>query len=124
MPHHLIPSTVIMCFGVFVKGQADDSSQIERAYVVLEKQNLGKTQRKPSDVRPVRASGDGVTCLYWVGTILMEPFLAVEVCFREAVCCYGLCVFVLAVTLGSVFAVLLLLMVVMAVCVYKPQTRR
>lgn len=31
---------------------------------------------------------------------------------------------VLAVALGSVFAVLLLLMIVMAVCVYKPHSPR
>lgn len=34
------------------------------------------------------------------------------------------CACVLVVTLGCVFAVLLLLMIVMAVCVYKPHSRR
>uniref|UniRef100_A0A673CU50 Uncharacterized protein n=1 Tax=Sphaeramia orbicularis TaxID=375764 RepID=A0A673CU50_9TELE len=36
---------------------------------------------------------------------------------------YMLCL-LSSVTLGSVFGVLLLLMIIMAVCVYKPLTRR
>ncbi|GLD53952.1 uncharacterized protein AKAME5_000663200 [Lates japonicus] len=65
---HLIPQALIMCFSVLVNGQTEDSKLTERAYVVLQKQNL--------------------------------------------------------VTLGSVFGVLLLLMIIMAVCVYKPLSRR
>ena len=45
---------------------------------------------------------------------------------RIAAICRPYCpvLFVVAVTLGSVLAVLLLLMVIMAVCVYKPLARR
>ncbi|KAK5871442.1 hypothetical protein PBY51_004325 [Eleginops maclovinus] len=65
---HLIPQALIMSFSVLVNAQSEDSKLTERAYVVLQKQNL-------------------VTC-------------------------------------GSVLAVLLVLMIIMAVCVYKPLSRR
>ncbi|KAF1389125.1 hypothetical protein EPR50_G00050460 [Perca flavescens] len=65
---HLIPQALIMCFSVLVNGQPEDFKLTERAYVVLQKQNL--------------------------------------------------------VTMGTVLAVLLVLMIIMAVCVYKPLSRR
>ncbi|KAK2837291.1 hypothetical protein Q5P01_014503 [Channa striata] len=64
----LISPAVIMCFSAVVSGQVEDPKVSDRAYVVLQKQNL--------------------------------------------------------VTLGSVLAVLMVLMVFMAVCVYKPLNRR
>uniref|UniRef100_A0A665UQA1 Si:dkey-234h16.7 n=1 Tax=Echeneis naucrates TaxID=173247 RepID=A0A665UQA1_ECHNA len=68
MKPHLVPHVLLLCCGVLVCGRSEDSGLTERAYVVLEKQNL--------------------------------------------------------VLLGSVLAVLLLLMIIMAVCVYKPLSRR
>ncbi|KAK5910193.1 hypothetical protein CesoFtcFv8_004051 [Champsocephalus esox] len=65
---HLIRQALIVSFSVLVNAQSEDSKLTERAYVVLQKQDL-------------------VTC-------------------------------------GSVLAVLLVLMIIMAVCVYKPISRR
>lgn len=42
MSQHLIPPAVLMCLGVLVEAQLEDSTLTDRAYVVLEKQNLGK----------------------------------------------------------------------------------
>ena len=42
MSQLLIPPAVLMCLGVLVEAQLEDSTLADRAYVVLEKQNLGK----------------------------------------------------------------------------------
>lgn len=52
-----------MCFSVLVNGQFEDSIYTERAYVVLQKQDLGETPCLTVDsvVRPVSAGSDAVS---------------------------------------------------------------
>lgn len=91
---HLIPPALIMCLGEVI-GQPGGYGLTERAYVYLEKQDLGKAV--------LGRSIDGV---------------------RRPLSLHAVCVFVPTVMLVSVFSVLLVLMIIMAVCVYKPLTRR
>ena len=132
MSQHLIPPAVLMCLGVLVEAQLEDSTLTDRAYVVLEKQNLGKFLQR-----------DAVWAWCWPNTLqkiicsvlilTRQPFLFNESCGLEPVVSLLLCVIqsvvlpggsVRTVTLGSVLGVLLLLMIIMAVCVYKPLSRR
>lgn len=57
---HLIPPALIMCFSVLVKGQAEDFRLTDRAYVNLQKQDLGEAWCW-TDVRPVSAGSDADT---------------------------------------------------------------
>lgn len=92
---HLIPPALMMCLGEVI-GQPGDYGLTERAYVYLGKQDLGTTV--------LGRSIDGVR--------------------RPPPRLHAVCVFVPTVMLTSVFSVLLVLMIFMAVCVYKPLTRR
>lgn len=89
--------TATMSLAALASALAEEPRLTERAYVVLEKQDLGERHRR-TDVAARTLFGDVTRC---------SAFF----CPRS-------------VTLCSVLAVLLLLMVVMAVCVYKPLNRR
>lgn len=89
--------TATMSLAALASALAEEPRLTERAYVVLEKQDLGERHRR-TDVTARTLCGD--------------------VTLRSAFFCPR------SVTLCSVLAVLLLLMVVMAVCVYKPLNRR
>lgn len=92
------PSRTVMYLAALVHAlastRAQDPRLTERAYVVLEKQDLGE---RHTDITP--------------GPLFCDVTWLCAFCPRT-------------VTLCSVLAVLLLLMIVMAVCVYKPITRR
>lgn len=57
----LIPLALMVCLSELVSGQADDWSLGDKAYVVLQKQNLGETWCEAAPVQPV---GYGVFYLY------------------------------------------------------------
>lgn len=67
MSQHLIPPAVLMCLGVLVEAQLEDSTLTDRAYVVLEKQNLGKILQRDAVwalVLTQRAPKNHLHCVY------------------------------------------------------------
>lgn len=133
MSQHLIPPAVLMCLGVLVEAQLEDSTLTDRAYVVLEKQNLGKILQRDAVwalvLDPTRSKK--IICIVFILTrqlllfnesCELEPVVSLLLCVIQSVVLFGGSV--RTVTLGSVLGVLLLLMIIMAVCVYKPLSRR
>lgn len=133
MSQHLIPPAVLMCLGVLVEAQLEDSTLTDRAYVVLEKQNLGKILQRDAVwalvLDPTRSKK--IICIVFIlsrqlllfnESCELEPVVSLLLCVIQSVVLFGGSV--RTVTLGSVLGVLLLLMIIMAVCVYKPLSRR
>lgn len=57
-----------MCLGVLVEAQLEDSTLTDRAYVVLEKQNLGKILQRDAVwalvLDPTRSKKSSALCLF------------------------------------------------------------